>query len=276
MPDDGDWPLVLVQGDTGPGNFMFDAGHLTAITDWELAHWGDLHDDLAWLLVRDTLERFPELDRAAWPSTSRRAGSRSTRHGSATSGCSPSSAPPSAPSPGCAPAINGARSRGSSCTTRCTRGCWPRCSRTPRESPFPRRYQSPATKDGTAGCTTWRSATSATSCSPGSTQASPRRERRASRGCSSTCGTADRLGPEFTRQELDEIGALLARPFDDVEPARQAVCGAIEHGALTADAVLPYCLGQAARDTALMRSAMGALADRHLAPVRERQEDTTP
>src|SRR5207344_2728134 len=62
VPDDGDWPLVLVQGDTGPGNFMFDAGHLTAITDWELAHWGDLHDDLAWLLVRDTLERFPELD----------------------------------------------------------------------------------------------------------------------------------------------------------------------------------------------------------------------
>ena len=62
MPDDGDWPVVLVQGDTGPGNFMFDAGRLTAITDWELAHWGDLHDDLAWILVRDTLERFPELD----------------------------------------------------------------------------------------------------------------------------------------------------------------------------------------------------------------------
>ena len=61
VPDDGDWPVVLVQGDTGPGNFMYSGAELVAITDWELAHWGDLHDDLAWILVRDTLERFPDL-----------------------------------------------------------------------------------------------------------------------------------------------------------------------------------------------------------------------
>jgi len=61
VPADDDWPVVLVQGDTGPGNFMYAAGELVAITDWELAHWGDVHDDLAWLLVRDTLERFPDL-----------------------------------------------------------------------------------------------------------------------------------------------------------------------------------------------------------------------
>ena len=61
VPDDHDWPVVLVQGDTGPGNFMYSGGDLVAITDWELAHWGDLHDDLAWILVRDTLERFPDL-----------------------------------------------------------------------------------------------------------------------------------------------------------------------------------------------------------------------
>ena len=61
LPDDGDWPVVLVQGDTGPGNFMYSGADLVAITDWELAHWGDLHDDLAWILVRDTLERFPDL-----------------------------------------------------------------------------------------------------------------------------------------------------------------------------------------------------------------------
>jgi hypothetical protein len=86
---------------------------------------------------------------------------------------------------------------------------------------------------------------------------------------------AERLGPEFTRQELDEIGALLGRAFDDVETARRAVCAALEHGELTPGAVLPYCLGQAARDTVLMRSGMGALADRHFTPVRERQEDMT-
>ena len=62
LPDDGGWPVVLVQGDTGPGNFMFEGDELVAVTDWELAHWGDLHDDLAWVLVRDALERFPDLE----------------------------------------------------------------------------------------------------------------------------------------------------------------------------------------------------------------------
>ena len=33
MPDDGG-PVVLVQGDTGPGNFMYRDGRVTAIVDW--------------------------------------------------------------------------------------------------------------------------------------------------------------------------------------------------------------------------------------------------
>jgi aminoglycoside phosphotransferase (APT) family kinase protein len=61
MPDDGNWPVVLVQGDTGPGNFMYRGNEVAAITDWELAHWGDLHDDLGWICVRDTQERFTHL-----------------------------------------------------------------------------------------------------------------------------------------------------------------------------------------------------------------------
>ena len=41
---------VLVHGDYRTGNFMFDAetGEYTAILDWELAHIGDFHEDLAW------------------------------------------------------------------------------------------------------------------------------------------------------------------------------------------------------------------------------------
>ena len=61
VPDDGDWPIVLAQGDTGPGNFMFDGSHLVAITDWELAHWGDYHDDLGWIYVHDLQETLPDL-----------------------------------------------------------------------------------------------------------------------------------------------------------------------------------------------------------------------
>lgn len=43
---------VLVQGDTGPGNFVADEGRVTGIVDWEFAHLGDPMDDWAWLRYR--------------------------------------------------------------------------------------------------------------------------------------------------------------------------------------------------------------------------------
>ncbi|HEY9415835.1 MAG TPA: phosphotransferase family protein [Pseudonocardia sp.] len=44
--------LVLVHGDYRTGNFMFDAdtGRFTAVLDWELAHLGDFHEDLGWIV----------------------------------------------------------------------------------------------------------------------------------------------------------------------------------------------------------------------------------
>jgi aminoglycoside phosphotransferase (APT) family kinase protein len=41
-------PPVLVHGDFRMGNLMVDADGLAAILDWELAHIGDAHEDLAW------------------------------------------------------------------------------------------------------------------------------------------------------------------------------------------------------------------------------------
>jgi aminoglycoside phosphotransferase (APT) family kinase protein len=58
----GDGPPVLVQGDTGPGNFMFDGDRVCAIVDWELAHPGDPMDDLAWVSLRSVQEPFPDLE----------------------------------------------------------------------------------------------------------------------------------------------------------------------------------------------------------------------
>ena len=55
-----DGPLVLVQGDTGPGNFMYVGGRVTAVVDWELAHLGDPMDDIAWLSLRATQEPFTD------------------------------------------------------------------------------------------------------------------------------------------------------------------------------------------------------------------------
>ena len=57
---DYDGPPVLVQGDTGPGNFMYVDGRVVAVVDWELAHLGDPMDDIAWLSLRATQEPFPD------------------------------------------------------------------------------------------------------------------------------------------------------------------------------------------------------------------------
>lgn len=53
---------VLVHGDAGPGNFLFDETGITAIIDWELAHAGDPVEDLAWLTLRSALDQVPGVD----------------------------------------------------------------------------------------------------------------------------------------------------------------------------------------------------------------------
>ena len=55
-----DGPAVLVHGDAGPGNFMFDDGRLTRLIDWELSHLGDPMEDLAWFSLRSVLEPVPD------------------------------------------------------------------------------------------------------------------------------------------------------------------------------------------------------------------------
>ncbi|MEN8159502.1 MAG: phosphotransferase family protein [Myxococcota bacterium] len=44
--------VALCHGDVGPGNFLHENGRVTALLDWEFAHLGDPHDDLAWLAFR--------------------------------------------------------------------------------------------------------------------------------------------------------------------------------------------------------------------------------
>lgn len=52
---------VLVHGDTGTGNFLFENGRVTAVLDWEFAHFGDPMDDLAWCCVHDYIQPFSAL-----------------------------------------------------------------------------------------------------------------------------------------------------------------------------------------------------------------------
>ena len=44
--------IVLVHSDYRTGNYMVENGQLTAILDWEFAHWGDRHEDVGWFCAR--------------------------------------------------------------------------------------------------------------------------------------------------------------------------------------------------------------------------------
>ncbi len=43
----------LVHSDLGPGNLIHQGGRVSALLDWEVAHWGDAMEDLAAISVRD-------------------------------------------------------------------------------------------------------------------------------------------------------------------------------------------------------------------------------
>ena len=54
----------LVHGDFRLGNLMVEDGRLAGVLDWELAHWGDPHEDIAWGCVGAW--RFGQYDRPAF------------------------------------------------------------------------------------------------------------------------------------------------------------------------------------------------------------------
>lgn len=45
--------VSLIQGDTGPVNFMFQGDRVSSVVDWELGHWGDPMEDLGNIVVRE-------------------------------------------------------------------------------------------------------------------------------------------------------------------------------------------------------------------------------
>jgi len=57
-------PAVLVQGDTGPGQFLFEGATLTGVIDWEMAKFGDPMYDLVCIRGRDL--SYPVDDLASW------------------------------------------------------------------------------------------------------------------------------------------------------------------------------------------------------------------
>ena len=55
---------VIVHGDAGPGNFLYEGESVTALLDWELVHYGDPMADLAMLCLRMLFQGFVPLPQA--------------------------------------------------------------------------------------------------------------------------------------------------------------------------------------------------------------------
>jgi aminoglycoside phosphotransferase (APT) family kinase protein len=270
LPADDDWPTVLVQGDTGPGNFMFRDGHLVAVTDWEMAHYGDLHDDLGWICVRDLQERFTHLpDRF--------------RDYEAASGHR----------------VDGERLRyfrvlaQLRCAIGTLAGLHARDSRAEMAnhliySTLHTRLlaEALAAADGVAPVAPLDTAAAPdTSASwvydvalddlrgvvvPGLSDDFAARRAKGLARLLKYLREVDRVGAGLDAAERDDWAALLgapARAAEDPVALRRAVCAAIDADGLDHAAVLQACLRQEARTTALVRPAMGSLADRHYAPI---------
>jgi aminoglycoside phosphotransferase (APT) family kinase protein len=52
---------VLVQGDTGPNQCLYEGNRISAVLDWELAHFGDPMEDLGWIAARSFFMDFGRL-----------------------------------------------------------------------------------------------------------------------------------------------------------------------------------------------------------------------
>lgn len=57
-----DRPAVLVQGDAGAGNFLFDDNGVTGVVDWEMAHLGHPLEDLGCILARSLVQPMADAD----------------------------------------------------------------------------------------------------------------------------------------------------------------------------------------------------------------------
>jgi aminoglycoside phosphotransferase (APT) family kinase protein len=281
-PDDG-WPVVLVHGDAGPGNFLYDGDDVVAVMDWEMAHLGDLHDDLGWLYVRDTQERFTDLP------------ARLQDYAAALGR-----------------PIDLARLRyfrvlaQLRCAIGTRNGLLARDSQGEIAnhliySTLHHRLLVEALADAmevalpdaapplpsATSTETWmyevalddlRAVVLPAIQRGGSPEASTAFASRRAKGLARLLKylrDVDRFGPAARRADLAELHELLDAAADDdasddidaVVRGRAALCAAIGAGTVADVAALQWCAAASARATAIARDAMGALADRHYAPL---------
>lgn len=274
VPDDAETSVVFVQGDTGPGNFMYRDDHVAVVLDWENAHFGDFHDDLAWIYVRDLQERFTYLP-ARLAEYERASGHRVDLHRLryfivlAQMRCAV----------GTLNAVSVQDARGemanhliySSLHLRMLAEALAGANEIPVADTPPLMDECPAT------AWTWLYEVALQELRdvvvPGlANDAFANRRAKGVARMLKVLQENDRLGRALEEAELADLRSLLDSGLEDTRVGRAMLCQAISTGALDEGEGIRYGLRYANRRTALLRTAMGDLADRHYSPVQvERQ-----
>jgi aminoglycoside phosphotransferase (APT) family kinase protein len=278
LPDDGGEP-VLVQGDTGPGNFLYRDGKVSAIVDWELAHVGDPMDDIAWLSWRATQHGFPDfpermreyeaasghrVDPARVAYYRVNALARLGPLFGAADMDGPGRHPRAVPAPGPGPDATVDRGADGSAVLMTTLHRRMRLqalaaaidldlpARAVEDEDEPPEHAG----DYDAVLGQLREIVSRTEDRTVSTLAkgAARRVKHLKE--------IDRNGRRFAARELDDIGALLGRPQRSLDEARPALADAARTGAVPVEDYLLYHWRRAVHDDHLLRTASGALYDR--------------
>jgi aminoglycoside phosphotransferase (APT) family kinase protein len=266
LPDDGDWPVVLVQGDTGPGNFMYADGDVVAVMDWEMAHWGDLHDDLAWICVRDTQERFGDLrERFAEYEA---AGGRTPDLGRlryfrvlAQARCAI----------GTRRGLHARDARGEMANHVIYSTLHLRLLADALCDAMGLTSATPRLEAGQPGADDWMFDVALAelrdvvvpALTPGFAQQRAKGLARLLKYLRSS-GTMREAAEAAERHDLV---ALLGAPAVDASGARAALCRSLDAGQIDQAQVAAYCARRAAREIDIARDAMGALADRRFSPI---------
>jgi hypothetical protein len=258
--------VVIVQGDTGPGNFMYRKGELVAVTDWEMAHLGDLHDDLAWVYVRDLQERFthmPDRLRDYEEASGRRIDLDRLRYFRvlAQTRCAIGTR-------------NGVLVRDRRGEVANNLIYYALHLRLVVEALIAAAGLELATEplpDTGDTTDTWVYDVALDELRdlivPNLTDGFASRRAKGMARLIKYLREVDRLGAAARHAELADLSELLGYGCGDLQAARTELCDTIDAAAIDERRVLQYCLRQSARETQLMRPAMGALADRHFAPI---------
>ncbi len=265
-PDRG--AAVIVHGDAGPGNFLHRDNRVTALLDWELCHYGDPMEDLAQIWVRSLFQPFlpmralfaayesaggvaVDIDRVRYHRLYFQLGFIVTSHANFYGEF------------GATPAMPGlvmlfytahmqviARSLGE-----LTGQILHRPELPARPAGFADRSFELALADLGEVIT-------------------PRLDdQQASAKAKSLARqikwwrARERDGALFEKAELDEIGKALGATFSDLLDARRAFAEAVLARQLPEHESLQLCFNRVCRETALMRAAMGALADCYFPPL---------